>query len=52
MLETVDTLKGSSEELYNSIEVPVQNVVFYLNLLKSLEENYLIKYNSVVLEAT
>ncbi|MGI6733847.1 MAG: S-layer homology domain-containing protein [Anaerovoracaceae bacterium] len=48
MLETVDTLKGSSEELYNSIEVPVQNVVFYLNLLKSLEENYLIKYNSVV----
>ena len=41
MLETVDTLKGSSEELYNSIEVPVQNVVFYLNLLKSLEENYL-----------
>ena len=35
MLETVDTLKGSSEELYNSIEVPVQNVVFYLNLLKT-----------------
>lgn len=48
MLEDVELLKSSSTELYSSIEIDIQNVTFFLNLLKSLEENYLIKYNSVV----
>ncbi|MDD2215949.1 MAG: S-layer homology domain-containing protein [Eubacteriales bacterium] len=50
MLKDVESLKSSSKELYNSIEIDVQNVIFYLNLLESLEENYLSMYNSVVWE--
>jgi len=50
MLEDVELLKSSSEGLYSSIEIDVQNVIFYLNLLESLEDNYQSLYNSVVWE--
>ncbi|MGI6141607.1 MAG: hypothetical protein ACOYEH_07745, partial [Caldicoprobacterales bacterium] len=50
LLESVKALKDSTTELHENIEIDVQNVIFYLNLLESLEENYQSLYNSVVWE--
>lgn len=50
LLESVKALKDSTTELHKNIEIDVQNVIFYLNLLESLEDNYQSLYNNVVWE--
>ena len=48
LLESINDLKDRHEDFYASIETDVENVVFYLDLLKKLGENYHALYGDAV----
>ncbi len=50
LLGNVKALKDSAPDFYSSIETDVQDVMLYLDMLESLEGNYLTLYNSAVWE--
>ena len=48
LLEDVKTLTDTTAEFYGNIETDVQDVIFYLDILEKLEENYLALYLNAV----
>lgn len=50
LLVNVKDLTDSAPDFYSSIETDVQDVMLYLDMLESLEGNYLNLYNSAVWE--